>query len=885
MKKIFSILLAVSVLLSYAVMPTYADLVETPASAVAYVEGGENADENLGATALRVNGNRVGTVADDIKKGYIRVPLDVSVETAETIELSLTAVSGGQTVSVYGVDMGVENIANEETYGYSNVHNWNSGIITWANAIGNDRFGNGVSMNAIYEKTSLGEIAVDGPGEYTLDVTDYIKAVWASTDPNPPYATFILTGDSVGEEVVFNNVETSGGGIQYQTIINENYNNYNFMTNNTVLGQVYKTGAYIGADYGKDMTSFGYTGGNGNTWRNDYYEGADGFSIRVGRKTDSSISETGSGGRVRFYNALYSADDPSTGLKQSDIGRKFEVSFDSMRTGTSTTSYKVGFMPHDASSAAWITGTIINNTVNSNGYINFVPGTNAWAKTQFTFEINSAMIADPLKTTFAIDVAHSTASSVIPAYIDNLSIREITDLPLITSPNSPKLISDDTTVTYALPGTYVMPNENARVNFGGGTIQVNGGAAIAETTEGAGKVYTKFDTTDYADAENVTLKFNTAEASNQTVDIYAIEDSNWNANTITWNNAPENATLVTSVDVTKAGEYKADVTNYIKNAGSTDITFILTTQNKYKAVFDENFESGFETFTSGFDYRVSGNGTPSLALEGTGNKELVLRSGTGAQTNTRLKLFKVFDNAPFGEGDTGRKFKISTDITIGQDFSTHSSAVASDGRNTARVRTGIMAAYYGTTTTVVGSSLAKDLFPEAPQKFSFEWDALVDGAALTIDGGTANNLNVAREVRIDNILVEEISEGFGIPFSIAPNSIALYASAPFEAVDTNVTGTIAAGETFAVTQTIENNSGADQNAVMIIAVYKGTRLLDVAIGVSTSLSCQTPTPISAALADLSSEYDNDCNIKVFIFDGTTNIKPLLPAVDDLLDEL
>ena len=735
MKRFFSSLLILSLL----AVPSYAELGETPASITAYVEGGVNSDTALGSSVLRVNGTGRDIVASAVKKGYIKVPLDASVAAASEIELSLTAVSGNQSVSVYGIDLGDENYPNTTGTGTNgNVHDWDDAKITWANAVGNDRLTDGVDLNAVYGNTPLDIIHVNGAGEYKLLVTDYVKAVWNTLPPsgaqtaNPPYATFVLTGDGSGEEVKFETLEKP------RVVLEDNFN-YNFAL--VTIGQVYTT-SYIGDQYGLNATSVARSGGNGNYWRSaadEVYENNP-RSLRVG-------DPNGRTGRAKFYNSIEKYRE----LTQADLGRRFEVIFPvkkgpATEVVTGVDSFKVGFKTSSATSE-WI-----------EDYTD-IAVTDSWQIFTFNFEITQAMInADTCMLTFD--------SNVRPAFLGSIKISE---LPLGEKTSAPKLIFNGGVNKYVSAASYVMPGSNQRKNFGKeDSIQVNGGAKLTETVDGAGKVYAKFNAKNYTDAEKIELIFTTAEIADQTVNVYGIIDSNWEPDTLTWNNAPIGTTLVTSVYVTAAGEYKADVTDFVKAVGNADITFVLAAAKNQKKIYDLNFDGDFGLFSLYYDYSFSDSEAGAIVAE-AGNNLFAITGRTASDLLTKLN--NTFKNAPFTNADLGRRFKISMKAYAVND----NNITGNSGINL-----GVYSGFYGSAETIAAGNTSVLRFePGAWTPITLDYTVtqeVIDKKGSMLSFNQASDYMFSNEIRIDDILVEEISTDTGTSVLIVPDSLSLFAS-------------------------------------------------------------------------------------------------------------
>ncbi|TMM30030.1 DNRLRE domain-containing protein [Polaribacter aestuariivivens] len=81
--------------------------------------------------------------------------------------------------------------------------------------------------------------------------------------------------------------------------------------------------------------------------------------------------------------------------------------------------------------------------------------------------------------------------------------------------------------------------------------------------------YLMFDVSTVSNITSATLRFyNTG--SNGTVNIYEVDDDNWNENNITWNNKPSIGNYITNVSFNGNGFYDVDVTNFVINEKSAE---------------------------------------------------------------------------------------------------------------------------------------------------------------------------------------------------------------------------------------------------------------------------------------------------------------------------
>ncbi|WP_168123337.1 DNRLRE domain-containing protein [Paenibacillus sp. HB172176] len=97
------------------------------------------------------------------------------------------------------------------------------------------------------------------------------------------------------------------------------------------------------------------------------------------------------------------------------------------------------------------------------------------------------------------------------------------------------------------------------------------------------KSYIKFDFGDYEESSTSKAMLrlfvrNTGTAASRTIDVYAVSDNTWDENSITWNNAPQEGTLlgqIPNVSTTAKAEYQFDITDYVNSHMNDKVISIL----------------------------------------------------------------------------------------------------------------------------------------------------------------------------------------------------------------------------------------------------------------------------------------------------------------------
>lgn len=153
---------------------------------------------------------------------------------------------------------------------------------------------------------------------------------------------------------------------------------------------------------------------------------------------------------------------------------------------------------------------------------------------------------------------------------------------------------------------YVAAGRSASTNFGGATTLRSKKGIAADNTY---RSYIKFDVSEINDGDRVTLRLH-GNASNTTgpvkATVYAVDDTSWDEDTVTWNTRPALGTVLGSLTVNETARQCVfvDVTKFVQSerrAGRTVISLAL------RSVFHS---SAFATFQS----RESNDTGPRLVI-------------------------------------------------------------------------------------------------------------------------------------------------------------------------------------------------------------------------------------------------------------------------------
>jgi len=535
----------------------------------------------------------------------------------------------------------------------------------------------------------------------------------------------------------------------------------------TTLSEYKANGASTGSTSAEEYSSIYYfrSGGSApsskNNWTNaEDHTGDNGGCHMIDYQNPTYVSGSTYDLRAKFYNTVES----TRSLTTDDIGRKFKVKFWA-KGGVEGINFKYGRMP--------FTGT----TLLDSKTVTNVPTT--WTQYEYEFTITETMATADAKsqgTMFSVVRApynyNSTYIYNSPLYIDDIEVYEIVEGNIVGS--HVQFTGADETVTKknAIADTFVASGTNQRSNFGDLLTLTVGKEDYKEANaEGIQHAFIKFAKGDYANIKSALLKFNVLESANQTISIYGLTNGSWAQNELNWNNAPaldgndinlkdvySNAPVAT-IEVTSAGEYEIDVTEYVKENKNSDITLVLVADKKAgKKMIDWNFDEDM-TFVEDADFRRAGSAKfNSLAVTtdehyGESGGSLEIKGIT--VTHSRLKLLNLFQNTPFTSADKGRQFKVSGLIK------TNSNAEA-------YVRVGIMCNYFGTASTEFVSGTQNNLTVPANTWLPFSFvvtvnDALINakGTVFAVDQGLATTSTLASSVYFDNLVVEEIGTNFG----------------------------------------------------------------------------------------------------------------------------
>jgi len=289
--------------------------------------------------------------------------------------------------------------------------------------------------------------------------------------------------------------------------------------------------------------------------------------------------------------------------------------------------------------------------------------------------------------------------AVQPIYIDNVVVEEITD----KKPPRLVLTNEDST-TSTTNATLINTVKSSYPNKAFKNELVVKREDYAEKAPGSKKAYLSYDIDDPYWYKGAKLSLNILKDAldeTQTVNIYGLLETAFDAAKVTFNNAPandkaSNGVLVNSVyggapietvNVKDAGSIAVNVFDYVKSltSGSKAVFMVTTEDAPNTVVFENDFEDGMLPVFSR-DYNLGGQSDQSVLVktELDGNKYLEL---SNLKYNySRIILKKAFGVPYFTESDIGTKYKVSfslkpnadTSINVGA-MSTYPSAPNSGG--------------------------------------------------------------------------------------------------------------------------------------------------------------------------------------------------------------
>ena len=185
--------------------------------------------------------------------------------------------------------------------------------------------------------------------------------------------------------------------------------------------------------------------------------------------------------------------------------------------------------------------------------------------------------------------------------------------------------------------------------------------------------YLEFDITSVKNKTvNTRLALDVTNDAVNIIDVYALAEdaADWQEGSIIWSNAPTASTLVTSVTLSGAGRYMADITDYVNSIEGNAVRLVLVNRIKQGGtIYDVNFDglSSFAKATgtienapySTYGYRVGGApAATGLSSEedhttGSGKSFKMTRN----HDYDRFKLYNTLKTSAMTESDIGTTYR------------------------------------------------------------------------------------------------------------------------------------------------------------------------------------------------------------------------------------
>lgn len=779
------------------------------------------------------------SVAEDISKGYIKMPLSQELADAKEITLSLTASEGQGTVRVYGMDAGEANWpdATGPAGSNGNVQDWDASRIAWDSAVGNNPAGRGVDLTMMFDGDttnddngkSIDQLAVwnvdarEGAKVYTADVTAYIKALWNDEKPedksfvyrNPPYATFVLVGD-VDSAVTFAapGTETVRNVVYQQDFATEKGTEPGpDGTYKADLGNIQEP--FLTPEAPTISDAFVIYNGRANNSGSAGYTAEENAPGSVGGSY-RMIALSGAGdARYKFYNTLYGIDEAGhkRELNESDIGRVFEVSYkikyNMAKTGR---GFQIGLMnvcPDDKTNIGGLGGYELYlptpNTLFTEGWQTPEP---------YRIEITKEIID---RKAFLIGVSLTgRADGGDKAKPDNYYLDDfiITEVKEQSKQDAPKLVGTGGTVQVAQESAQMYFYDFSDANAEPGT-----------------------DGTYRGDYEN-----------KQTPETSSLSDSYFSIYAGGTNNAKTSGYNVDNALGSKGGSYLVQAKKSTKEDARLKLyntLYGVEEPGQKRELNEADIGRQFEV-----SFKIKGNMKNPERVFAVGLMNVLPNANSEI---AGLKGNAVYQPSPYafftGEWQQAGPYR----ITVTQEMIEKKAFLVS---------------------IVVGNRTAGE----------------------TLDNG---NFKEYDEFYLDDILVEEVSGYQDVPapdVSVQAAAVATVAPQAGTAGEISVCGggAAAGGEAFtvadrvvsadgnavAVSYAIANGTDAASEAVMILAAYDGKdKLLGTAMGTPAVLSAGNIAGMSATFTKLPENFDESCTIRAFVWQNTTGLKPLLAPAD------
>lgn len=369
-------------------------------------------------------------------------------------------------------------------------------------------------------------------------------------------------------------------------------------------------------------------------------------------------------------------------LTEEDLGRKFHVECFVYSTGDC--SVRTLFEPPYYGSSNPLSEYVDFEPAGS-GYVPLKA--NTWEKREFDWRCDTPEKANSALRHGLLSVQAAGDHVKNPLYIDDIKVYEtVTPAMIAAKTNKSENVSAPSIVMHpkkidvfsAADESYVESGINENVSFEDALFGVNGRKYVP-SNGGNKKTYVKLDIKDVSDVNRAEFKFKVTNDVRQNILVYGVDRTkltnyDWNSESINQFNAPANdryspgvdlskvfgAAALDSVKVNGAGEYSADVTDYVNEMAQNGFEYatIILVADLYngKIAAAENFDGE----TQSLSFKAGGGGgsgeITASADHTTGHgKCYVFQTQYGY---SRRKI-DVVDFKNLTEADKGRKFKMT----------------------------------------------------------------------------------------------------------------------------------------------------------------------------------------------------------------------------------
>jgi len=354
------------------------------------------------------------------------------------------------------------------------------------------------------------------------------------------------------------------------------------------------------------------------------------------------------------------------------------------------------------------------------------------------------------------------------------------------------------------------------------------------------KTYLNFGENKFSNVQRAILKLNVASSTPHGLNVYAIPSANYEGS-ITFNNAPENGAgtsmnvdALAKVNVTDSGSYEIDVTDYIKANRSSDSIFAITTDALLgREYYNQDFESF--SFTEDLDYEPYGN---SASFAGINNGECSIIEG--------IRLLNTFGNNQECESNT--KYKLTADVTVCGSEESYNVLLGAAKADTAPEYTKEVALPSNTKTTVTFEFTTGDA------------DKLTNIVIADISD------IISGSIKIDNVILSsdktQITDAV-LSVASASEANVSYTVGKFIYSDNGNIQDSLSSATDAVKVNVYNGNMADFSPILVVAVYKENKLVDLYISEKQTIAENASQNLECNGINLENkDYDD---VKVFIW--------------------